>query len=251
MLRPRRLFLTAFILLITSCSHIETEPYGIQKEHIAFVPARIGVIACREWPYNARYYKQPITNFSPVEIKEICDALDAFVLKGFEGQPYMRGLSPKVVGTLLQRANQDTLLSEINELWHQQESDCKTCANSVSHYKQSIAPRKEWQQWLGRFSRNVYNTDAILVPMVLYAQKGRSDERGLAIAYRRVGISLLLIDTNNGRLIWAGGRDVQANNRKLDSDTHLNTLALPSWKQVSSRLLVKDIWTEFPGRQNY
>ena len=244
-------FSFVFVILSLGCTHMETSPYGIQKEHIAFVPARIAVLPCQEWPYGARYYRQIITNFAPGEIKEICDSVDKFVLKGFEGQPYMRGLSPKLVQKLLKRNKRSTMLSDINKLWHQMEDDCKICGNSVSYYKKSIAPRESWQEWLGNLSRNVYNTDAILLPLVLYAQKGRADDRGLAIAYKRVGVSLFLIDTNNGRLIWAGGRDVQTNNRKLESDVYLETLELPSWKHVSSRLLVKDVWSDFPGRQNY
>ena len=242
-------FVTA--ILSSSCSHIETAPYGIQKEHIAFIPARIAVLPCQDWPYGARYLNQTVSNFSPAEIKDVCDSVDKFVLNGFKGQPYMRGLSPKVVRKLLKRSGEETQLSQINQLWHQQEGDCTNCANSVSYYKKSISNRDDWQQWLNKLSRNVYNTDAILMPLILYAQKGRSDDRGLAIAYKRVGVSLLLIDTNNGRLIWAGGRDVQTNNRKLESDAFLKNLELPNWKQVSSRLLVKDVWAEFPGRQNY
>ena len=248
--------LQSFVLLMCAtltlaCSHMDSEPYGIQKEHIAFVPARIAVLPCQEWPHGARYFRQPVSNFDPTEVKEICDNFDTFVIQGFAGQPYMRGLSPKVVKKLLVKKQQETMLSELNQLWHQDSTDCKNCANSVSYYKKSIAERENWRQWLGKFSRSAYNSDAVLVPMVLYAQKGRTDDRGLAIAYRRVGLSLFLIDTNNGRLIWAGGRDVQVNNRKLDSSAHLEALELPNWQQVSSRLLVKDVWAEFPGRQNY
>lgn len=239
------------VSILSGCSHSRSAKVGIQEENLAFIPARIAVLPCQEWPYVARYKNQAVSNFTPEERKEVCDAFDKFVISGFKGQPYMRGLSPKLVAKLLKKSGQETMLSQINKLWHQTAQDCTDCTGPISYYKDSIANRDSWQQWLNKLSLNAYNSDAILLPLVRYTQKGRLDDRGLAIAYKRVGLSLLLIDTNNGRLIWAGGRDAQANNRKLDSEAFLSSLELPKWDQISSRLLVQDIWAEFPGRQNY
>lgn len=246
------LFLLFLVGHMVSCAHSnEIDAFGIQKEHIAFVPARIAVIPCQLWPAGAPYRTQPTTNFDQTAIDEGCKSIDAFVLEGFKGQPYMRGISPKVVHKLLGRNNQSKLLSELPKLWHQDEDACSNCRNAVSYYKKSIATRGAWQQWLTSFSAAVYSSDAILAPFLLYGQKGRINDRGLMVAYKKVGLALLLIDTNNGRLIWAGGRDVQSNNRRLETDAQVETLTTPNWKQVSSRLLISDVWIDFPGRQNY
>ena len=62
---------------------------------------------------------------------------------------------------LLKRNKQETMLSEINKLWHQTDGDCSSCTGPISYYKRSIESRDNWQQWLDKISQNVHNTDAI------------------------------------------------------------------------------------------
>ncbi len=248
-----KLFTMALILtfLGTSCSTTEI-PYGVQSGQIAYIPARIAVWPCTPWPYQTRYYRQTLTNVSTTELSTICTALDAFVIKGFKSQPYMRGLSPQVVKGLLDRAGAASMLQELPEQWSSSRSaSCDSCKNPVDLYHNVISNLESWQQWLSKLSQQVYNVDALLVPFVIYARQGRIDDRGVAKAYYRIGVTLLLIDTTSGRLIWAGGRDAEVLNRNLDSRDQLQNVKFPKFDQVKERLLVKDIWREFPGRQNF
>ena len=234
----------------TSCSHITPGQYGIQKDQLAFVPARIAVLSCRLWPTNAPYQSQPLTNLPADQIDELCAKIDEFILDGFRGQPYMRGLSPKVVTALLAKSDGEQLLSQMGAAWQQGDSSCSNCPDPVSYYQNSLGDRESWLVWLESFSKKAYLSDAVLLPLLTYAQQGRVDDRGMLRAYYKVGLVVLLIDTGNGRLIWAGGRDAILQNRMLKIEAGDTELQLPPQAELEKRLLLKDIWKDFPGRQN-
>ncbi|RYZ83966.1 MAG: hypothetical protein EOP04_18935 [Proteobacteria bacterium] len=75
------------------------------------------------------------------------------------------------------------------------------------------------------------------------------DDRGIYYATRSAAIVLLLIDTNNGELIWSGGKkgDIRVPLEGKPSDP--KAVPLPTWEEVNKRILVPELWAEFPGRQ--
>lgn len=250
MLKP--LFLTLLITIMgIACTTTET-PYGVQKSRVAYIPARIAVWPCMAWPHKARFYRQTVSNITDEELNKICETFDNFIIRGFKNQPYMRGLSPKVVKKLLEREGAGHMFNELETQWSTTQTEpCQDCKNPLEYYNRSLASQQTWLEWLSLLSRRVYNVDALLVPFVTYARKGQIDDRGMAKAYYRIGVNLLLIDTGDGRLIWAGGRDAEAFNRRLDARDPTEAVALPTFDRVESRLFLKEIWRDFPGRQNF
>jgi hypothetical protein len=69
------------------------------------------------------------------------------------------------------------------------------------------------------------------------------------VAERAAGVALLLIDTNSGALLWAGGREAVLPEKRLGGGNVAGTLALPPWSGVEARLLTEELWRDFPGRQ--
>lgn len=223
--------------------------YGVQSEYLAHIPARIAVLSCRLWPQNSRFEGQASTELGGIDIQNLCQQFDQFVLQGFEGQPYMRGISPRVVSALLEKNGQKNLLSQLDELWYQPGQACSECEQAVSYYRQVIAPRSEWRTWLSQLSRSASNSDAVLIPFLVQGSSQRIDDRGLAYAQRQANLALLLIDTNNGQLIWMGARSAEVRRPLRDKEPTPAPEQFPPWDELWRRLFVEDLWQEFPGRQ--
>lgn len=229
----------------TQCITPQKAQYGVQAEQMARIPARIAVVPCRDWPQGARFVDQPALSLSPEDLTELCKRFDQFVLQGFEGQPYMRGLSPRVVLKLLEQSLQPDLLGQLDELWFRPGQACESCQHPASYYKEVIAPRKDWRAWLTNFSRSASQSDAILLPLIVDSSKGVMNDRGLKFNYRRAHLAILLIDTNNGELIWIGGRQTESRLPQTEAAPDI----LPAIEDFYRNLFIPDLWLEFPGRQ--
>ncbi len=247
-----RIFLFLIACLLVACTskvpHIE---YGLQPDQASYVPARIAVAPCQNWPDGARYKNLPASNASTDDMRQICEHLDKFIVQGFENQPFMRGFSPRNLLRLLQAANQPRLLGELPARWETREDDCQDCANAAAFYRLSIEKRPEWRLWLNNLSKSARNADAVLLPFVLYSYLDNRNDRGLFLARRAAGVTLLLVDTNYGHLLWAGGRRAEVvQQRLIDSPVDREIIA-PGNEKLFERLLIEDLLKDFPGRQVY
>ena len=244
--------LAVFSVYLTSCvSSTPTVTYGVQPEHTSFVPARIALLKCRMWPNGARYDSLPLSNLDKKTLDALCLKFDEFVLKGFQGQPYMRGLSAKAVEQVATKLKGENFIASLDQLWSHTSTKCNDCLNGPSFYTQSIAERPEWRFWLSELSRATKSADAILVPFVMYANHRKINDRGMLISELSAGIDLFLVDTNNGYLLWAGGRSAVANNKILIKGPDTKDPAPPTWDTLYDRLFIEEVWREFPGRQVY
>ncbi len=246
-----RLIVLSLVLAATSAC-ITSGPsakLGVQEGQASYVPARIALVGCQVWPDGARFAKLPLTNAKPAELRELCAAADGYLLAGFQGQPYMKGYSPRFVVEGLEQAGDKELLGTLPQIWSHRASDSGDAVNAPAVYNSSIAQRPEWLLWLNRLSTDVHNADAVLLPFITYAYDHLYDDSGLYVAERSAGIVVLLIDTNNGALIWAGGRDAVAANKRLSNGNVTGPLNIPPWTELKDRLFIEDLWKEFPGRQ--
>ena len=324
---------------VGACAHrVDTVPFGVQENQASYIPARTAVLPCRHWPNGARIKGQLMSDADPQELKILCAEFDRFVLAGFQGQPYMRGLSPAVVQKLLERAaprnadrsgtetsqreeqtpgpaaeggvktspeveaasplankaqtgqdaeqptsaalspsaeksltdpkvGQSGLITELSQLpkvpaplrfidrldaaWVHRPEDCSECTLLPSFYAHSIADRPEWLAWLASLASATQMSDATLIPFVVNLTSTRFDDRGQKVARREATVAMLLIDTNNGALIWSGGRKAELLNRTMDPTRSDESLMMPSTEDLARRIFVEDLWKEFPGRQTY
>jgi hypothetical protein len=253
-LTRKELFNLCLIWLVCSLSSscTTTTPsyeFGIQPNHAGYVPARIAIVPCQDWPNGSQFKNLPLSNIKKIERSGFCDSFDKFILEGFTGQPYMRGYSPGNVAKKLIDANKADFLSTLPEQWRHLDDDCNRCENLVAFYGTSIAPRPEWQLWLKDLSQNINYADALLLPFFVHGYERKVNDRGLLIAERSASISLLLIDTGTGSLLWAGGRTAVVTNKVLERRDVMQDLEFPPWGQAADRLFVEELWREFPGRQ--
>lgn len=239
-------------LSTVGCTH--TQPFaelGIQPDHRAFIPARIAMLECSDWPNRTLFTGFPPSNVADVTIAAMCTEFDKYVIEGFSGQPYMRGYSPAGVAKALDRAEQVTLLASWPKTLEHQAGDCATCPNAAAFYQTSLKDRPAWRAWLQQFSSHMNQADAVLMPFVIYARERIFNDRGMWVAERDAHVSLLLIATDTGDLIWAGGRSGLARHQKMDQGKVAEVVPYPAWDIVMERLFVENLWRGFPGRQVY
>jgi hypothetical protein len=238
--------------LLTGCTTTAKEPMpGMQTEHIGFVPARIAILPCLQWPEASRYKSKPLSNADKATFANLCESLDKFVLSGFSNQPFMKGYSTSFVEKSLSAVGQPDRLDQMPALWAHQGTDCMECSNIASFYRQSIAPRQAWQLWLSETSKLIRNADAMLIPTILYAWERRYNDRGVLVLERSAAAALLVVSTGTGELIWAGARAAVVPVRKLEANLNNQTPNPPEWSLVSERIFTEHLWAEFPGRQVY
>jgi hypothetical protein len=249
--RIRRQFaaLLALLWVAGACQHDGSKSQGIQEDYLAYVPARIAVTPCRLIPQGVVSEDLKPTNLPAEMTAGICAQVDKFVLQGFEGQPFMKGLTPSVVQELLNRSGNPDLLSQLDGIWGQAAINCEECESLTDLYKKKLLTNARWQIWLDQLSKSAANADALLVPFLTYAARNETTERGLKINDIGAQVVVLLIDTAKGDLIWSGVREANVANRKLMSPSGEVKVEAPPLDLLMPRLLANDIWREFPGRQ--
>lgn len=230
-------------------SHHAQTDYGIQSDTAAFVPARIAIMPCASWPATANWPGRTGIGINDTELSKFCQRLDQFVQDGFSNQPFMRGNSRRFVQKTLTDAGMIARLDEIPRLWAQANAErCNNCQTPPAYYRQVVSQKPAWLAWLAELSSQLKNADAFLLPYVNMAYERTYDDRGLNVAERGLGVVLLLIDTANGELIWAGGRHTVVPHKRLDATRRAEPLAYPDWSLAEERVMTSELWRDFPGR---
>jgi hypothetical protein len=243
-----------------SCTSTKTKEvnYGISPDKIGYVPARISVLSCRDWPITSHLSNQKHDS-QKNELKDdqqkkiiadLCQKTDHFVLSGFKDQPYMKGFSPRGTKKLLKKSQQLSLLNQFSKVWEQRASDCQDCKNEASFYQATIAKRADWLKWLNQLSLATKSSDAVLIPFVVFVNKVKKNNRGLLSTNISAAVALLLIDTDSGELIWSNQRTATASHKKLTGQSK-EPLTFPSWKKIYDSTLTNGLWKDFPGRLIY
>jgi hypothetical protein len=115
--------------------------------------------------------------------------------------------------------------------------DCLGRKNFVQFYSSCLASEKDWLGSLNQLSDAVLNSDTALIAVVTNLQN-----RFVNDTYQiEGGIAVLLVDTNNGSLIWGNYADQTLINPKEKQ-------FFPSWSELVNHLLGSQFWSGFPGR---
>lgn len=260
-MNPLRLFVSIASWLMlgalgtSSCvpTLVEDSPYGIETAKTGYVPARIAVVSCMIWPDRAsRVARMPMSNVPQADMQKLCSDYDQYVIGSFDNQPFMKGITPKLTEKFYTAVSPKLSVNDaIAAQWEHKSDDCVGCRTATSFYHGSIAKRKSWNVWLSDFAKATNGADSLLLPMIIYNNTSRDDERGLTVAKRAAAITLLLIDTNTGELIWSGGREADVVTKVFRDDPRSATLAPPGQDELKKRLFTDALWLEFPGRQIY
>jgi hypothetical protein len=228
-------------------------PFGISAKKAGYIPARMALVNCMIWPErSSRMRAQALSTAGREESIKLCNDLDQFIAAGFDNQPFMKGLSPKLVEKLY---GQSGLSPQINiaiaQQWSAKPNDCARCSTPTSFYTSSIASRKEWNVWLADLAKATKSSDAILVPLLIHYAVAPRNERGLIVMSRSAYVAMLLIDTTTGELIWTGGRESEVVSKAFAEDPRAKTLQPPDVEELKRRLFTDALWLGFPGRQVY
>ncbi len=239
--------LSAIILFVASCVSLEDPDniLGLGQEYQSFVPARMGVLACQGWPERAKYDGILPTNANATDFSTICETYDRFILKSFTNQPLVKGFTPKLVRQYLEKSARPTLLQEFSGFWQTNEN--RTYQSPLVVYRHSVYQDNGWLKWLHDFSKATNYADAVLLPFVLHANEARVNDRGILLSTRSLKIALLLIDSNNGKIIWSGEEGSEYSNKEF-SDYHAsNYPEFPDWQLLFERVFSDRLWFKFPG----
>lgn len=241
-----------FLFILQSCAPtFESTQSGLNEAYQAYIPARIAVIPCREWPVTANFKGKKPFDLSDESItgrEKICEFVDENVLKGFANQPFMKGFSPKLVLKLIKNTKKEGMLEEISLLWKVDVKKCEACRNAPTVYNVSVKESPSWRKWLNDFSHLVKFSDALLIPFIVDAYEHKYNDRGVLVSERVAKISLMLIDTNNGDLVWSQEKSASVLQQKLPKDSDLEYAEYPPWEKLNLRLFTDDLWRDFPGR---
>jgi len=246
-------FLSVFLLCSCVTPADNDEKYGLDPKRVGYVPARIALLPCMFWPTSAtKIIDLPPNNRPTEENASLCEEFDKYVADGFDNQPFMKGLSPKLVERLYSTAGlTPDILSAVAAEWSAKEDDCQDCRSLPSMYKLSIKGRQSWQIWLTKPSSATRGTDAVMIPLILSNNTRIEDNRGILESIRSGTIGILLIDTNDGSLIWSGGREAEVIYKAFANTTSGKSMKEPPLDDLKRRLLTDAIWMSFPGRQIY
>jgi hypothetical protein len=243
------------VLLFCSCMTSKNldEKYGIDAKRIGYVPARIALLPCMFWPTSGSKINDLSPNNRPPEENTVlCEEFDKYVADGFDNQPFMKGLSPKLVEKLYAAAGlSPQIFTAISTEWAAKNTDCKDCRSLPAMYKLSIKGRQQWQIWLSKVSSATKGADAVMIPLVLSSNTRIENDRGILLSIRSGSIGMLLIDTNNGSLIWSGGRQAEVIYKAFANSVSAKAMREPPLDDLKRRLLTDAIWIDFPGRQIY
>jgi hypothetical protein len=249
------LLLLPLYSILTSCvsAPLPDSRFGINRARTGFVPARIALSPCIAWPDRSTKIKDlPLINRPREEVASLCADFDKYVADGFDNQPFMKGLSQKLVEKLYSTSGMTPPLPEaISQEWRALSADCQACPSLPALYTSSIKPRTSWQLWLSKFTVATKGSDALMIPIVLSSNTRIEDDRGVLESIRGGAIAILLIDTNDGSLIWSGGREADVIYKALAANTKRESMKEPPLDDLKRRLFTEAIWLEFPGRQIY
>jgi hypothetical protein len=249
------LLLLPLHLLLTSCvtASLPASRFGINPARTGFVPARIALVPCMTWPDRATKIKDlPLINRPKDELVNLCADFDKYVADGFDNQPFMKGLSQKLVEKLYTASGMTPAITDaITQEWRSLSADCQICPSLPALYVSSINPRTSWQLWLSKFTAATKGSDALMIPLVLSSNTRIEDNRGVHESIRSAAIAMLLIDTNDGSLIWSGGREAEVIYKALAANTKRESMKEPPFDDLKRRLFTEALWLEFPGRQIY
>lgn len=115
--------------------------------------------------------------------------------------------------------------------------NCLARKNFVEFYTYCLASDLTWLSYLNALSSRVYNADSALITVVTDLQNKVVDEEYQIYG----GVAVLLVDTNNGKLIWGNFKKETLINPKEKK-------YFPSWNEFLNKIFVPEFWNNFPGR---
>ena len=117
-------------------------------------------------------------------------------------------------------------------------SDACLARTSPSDFYQScIAKQPAWLAALNKIAARSWNADAALIPLITELTVRQEPQPTTTMA-----VTLLLLDTNSGRLLWT-------RSRSLETPQSAHESLSKTWPTLVQYLFGEPLWTDFPGRR--
>jgi hypothetical protein len=242
--------LVSSTVLLCSCQSFHPPlPLGLQQGYQARNPASIIAVPVFFLPHPADDLAVVDLSFEVTE--NIANKIEEKIIDSFIDQPDINGYpfhevsqvienSKRHVWTDLNAILQRTALKLQSHKAFQHSGLKRSCLfrkNFIEFYSYCLASEQSWIESLNRLASFVMNSDAALLVVVTHLQSQVLDHKYSI----RAGCSVLLVDTNNGKLIWG----------KESSSFLENAVGqefFPNWRQLIDQMFVPSFWIDFPGR---
>ncbi|APJ04895.1 hypothetical protein [Silvanigrella aquatica] len=236
------------VFLFSSCQTAKWTPSGIQEGYEAVNPASVIAIPVFMLPDPS---KSSSIDPAIVNTHQIISKIQEKVIQSFNKQPNINGHSFAAVSNIIGNTK-PSLLDNLNESmkiianrFKSNEtstrtlitSSCLARKNFLEFYIHCVSPDKLWIENLNTLAAKVLNADTALIVVI------NDIESNLDVDIYSIngGFSVLLVDTNNGKLIW--GRDGYASLQNPKEKKYY-----PSWDDLINSIFNEQFWDKFPGR---
>ena len=238
--------LSSFVLY--SCQSMKPLNKGIQEGYEAVNPASIIAVPVFLLPDPS---KSSSIDPAIVNTHQLILKVQDKVMQSFNGQPNINGYSFAAVLNALGK-DKPTIWDKLNDSmksvadrFNSSETSTRTLITSsclarrsfMEYYKYCLAPDSVWIENLNSLAAKVLNADTALIVVITEIKSSyKEDIYSISGAF-----SVLLVDTNNGKLIWA--KDVNAS--MLNS---IEKKYFPKWDDLLNQVFSDGYWDNFPGR---
>ncbi len=244
-----RLF--AMLYLVTflySCQSVKVLNDGIQEGYEAINPASIIAVPVFTIPDPS---VSATVDPAIIHTHQFISKLENKIMESFKGQPNINGYSFSAVNNILVKAKPDiwknlnTNLNNISKRFSSRDpvirsiisSSCLGRKNFVEFYSFCVAPDSIWISDLNQLALKVLNADTALLAVIKNLHSTVTND----IYTLNGGVSVLLIDTNNAKLIW--GKD-----KYLSLTNPTDKKYFPTVEELLNSIFSDDFWDGFPGR---
>ena len=241
----------ALAIGLTSCFTAKVKE-GIQDSYVAINPSLVLAMPPRSVSQNGPFSNIHISYNAKVGSTTFARNLDkqieGAVLKAFKGQPGVNGASFKSVRRTLKKTNTDEQLTQTLASAYKNFSDqymlargdltweCRHANNFLAFYNFCLSEKSNWVSSLNKAAIHTKLADTALFPVILKWERIMEKKQN-SYLFR---IALILVDTNNAKLIWG---KIGENHLSLKSVVNKSELK----KGVEKIILAKDFWKDFPG----
>ncbi len=240
--------------LFMSCqSPLPTHP-GIQPGFEALNPAAVVAVPIFILPNPAQ--EGAVVDPSLIYTEKLPELIEKRVLKAFDNQPNINGFSYDAVRKALEKKDNNSSLF----LWEQMNqtmgevatrfssrdvskrllitSECLARRDFLHFYSNCLAPYQPWINELNRLSFKIMNADSALISVV-YNLENSVIHNKYSIS---LGLAVMLVDTNNGKLIWGNDDSISLSQEKDFSQ-------FPRYETLLDKIFTENFWKGFPGRR--
>lgn len=242
------LLFVSLSFLFTGC-HSTSLHTGLQNSEHTPNPAT--VIAVPVMTLANPAFSNAVVDTSLLIAEPIVPSIENQVLRAFEKQPNINGYPFSVVRSTIEKNKSKTLQEMENTILKIRNrfgskdvkerlmvtEKCASRKSFIEFYSYCVAKDPLWQDSLNHLSSELLNADsALLIFIDDLKDQTAQNQRQLSIS-----VCALLVDTNNGKLIWA-------NEKTQEEKTTAPSKQLKKWNTIIERLLAPDFWDGFPGR---